>query len=224
MTSAVVLLAAGSGSRFGSRTPKQFLPLKKRPLFAHSLDVFLNTPSVKRIVVVAHPKHHSFIRKHARRIPAGKTLLFAEGGRFRGESVKNGVRALLSEKPLDVILVHDSARVLITKEIVERVGKAAKSVGVSLAAWPLGDTLKLSSASRSVRKTIPRKDLWLAQTPQGFRWDVAKACLLNPNESATDDVALAEAKGFRVRLVEGSPTNIKVTYPSDLKLCEVFLK
>jgi 2-C-methyl-D-erythritol 4-phosphate cytidylyltransferase len=112
---------------------------------------------------------------------------------------------------------------LITRDIVERVAQAALKHGAALAAWPLPDTLKWAAANERVKKTVPIKNLWLAQTPQGFKRAVALKCLLKPSRSATDDVELAQRRGVRVQLVKGAPTNIKVTYPHDLDLCRALL-
>jgi 2-C-methyl-D-erythritol 4-phosphate cytidylyltransferase len=144
-----------------------------------------------------------------------------DGGRFRGASVRNGYRALSPE--LSVVLVHDAARPMIDPDVIRRVEKASRETGVALAAWPLPDTLKQATSHRTVRRTIPRDGLWLAQTPQGFRQSVARSCLLHPSPSATDDAALAERKGFSVRLVLGSPMNFKITYPYEMRLCRLLL-
>jgi 2-C-methyl-D-erythritol 4-phosphate cytidylyltransferase len=220
MSTGVVLLAAGSGHRFGGRTPKQFLPLKGEPLFVKSLRVFGSVPSVKEIVLVAPPGRARQLTRRVPRLPGRIALSVVDGGSFRGASVRNGVKALSPR--VRIILVHDAARPMVTADIVRRVEAAARRTGSALAAWPLADTIKVGNGRR-VRKTIPRAGLWLAQTPQGFRRDVAYKCLMNPRKNATDDVALAEARRLPVELVEGSPTNIKITTPDDLRLCRALL-
>jgi 2-C-methyl-D-erythritol 4-phosphate cytidylyltransferase len=215
-TTAVVLLAAGSSRRFGSPTPKQFFTLSSGPLFMKSLRVFLDVPFVDEVVLVVRVRDKPRVERGISKLRTKKRLYIVEGGRFRGESVRNGVMAL-RERP-DVVLVHDSARPLVTKDIVVRVAEAAAKSGVALAAAPLPDTLKRSKGL-FVRKTIPRDRLWLAQTPQGFRLAIAKECLLRPKRGVTDDVQLAEQKGYRVKIVEGSMTNFKVTFPKDLETC-----
>jgi 2-C-methyl-D-erythritol 4-phosphate cytidylyltransferase len=222
MSAGVVLLAAGSGRRMGSVQPKQFLTLNGEPLFMSSLRVFASLLSVREIVVVCAPDRMSFVEKWIRRLKVKKNIHAVPGGRIRGESVRRGVLALSPSN--EVVLVHDAARALVTRAIVGRVQAAAKKTGAALAAWPLADTLKSSAKFDRVRKTISRRGLWLAQTPQGFRRDVALKCLLEPSPTATDDAELAERKGFRVQLVTGGPTNMKVTYPTDLKICRRLLK
>jgi 2-C-methyl-D-erythritol 4-phosphate cytidylyltransferase len=222
MPTGVVLLAAGAGRRVGGKKPKQFLLLDGEPLFLKSLRTFLKCSSVNEIVVVCLPGRETAVKRWISRCKTRVKIHLIEGGRYRGESVRNGVRALSPQ--MNVVLVHDAARPLISPDMVRRVEEAAKKTGAALAAWPLADTLKSSTKQGAVKKTIPRKGLWLAQTPQGFRRDVAIKCLLKPSASATDDVELAERKGYRVQLVEGGPTNMKVTYPTDLKLCRLLSK
>lgn len=182
-----------------------------------SLRVFASLSSVHEIVLVCSPPHRSFVERWCRRSKIKKSICVVAGGAIRGESVRQGLLAL---SPLiDVVLIHDAARAMVTADIVRRVESAAKKKGVALAAWPLADTLKLAGAPLQVKKTIPRKNLWLAQTPQGFQRKIALKCLLTPSVTATDDVELAQRRGFKVSIVEGSATNFKVTYPEDLKLC-----
>lgn len=221
MATGVVLLAAGSGNRFGGRVPKQFLPFNGEPLFVASLRVFGSVPSVTEIVLVAPAGRTKELQRRVPRLPARVSVHVVDGGSFRGASVKNGLKALSAA--VKIVLVHDSARPMVTADIVRRVESAARRTGCALAAWPLADTLKKEGRRRRVGKTIPRSGLWVAQTPQGFRRDVAIKCLMNPRPGATDDVALAESRRSPVEIVEGSPTNIKVTTPHDLRLCRALL-
>ncbi len=222
MSTGVILLAAGSGRRFGGRRPKQMARLNGGPLYVKPLNAFLKVPSVGEIVVVTSK---GLIKNIVRRVKKyGKKIQIRVilGGVFRGESVRNGLKALSSKSK--IVLVHDAARPLVSEEVIERVIRGVRQTGVALAAWPLGDTLKESDAKGRVRRTIPRNNLWLAQTPQGFRREIAEKCLRNPNAIATDDVQLAERKGFKVKIVEGSPFNFKVTFPHDLKTCQAIIK
>lgn len=221
MKSGVVLVAAGSGRRFGQSLPKQFLSIAGKPLFLHSLDVFNKCPRVKEIVVVVAKCFFHKVTKRVERLGTRKTIKVVLGGSFRGASVRNGVKAISPK--LDVLLVHDAARPGVTPDIVKRVEDAAFKKGAALAAWPLPDTLKRGSKTGRVIKTIPRENLWLAQTPQGFRMNIARQFLLKPKKNATDDVELVERRNIPVALVLGSPTNLKVTYSHDLKFCEGFL-
>jgi 2-C-methyl-D-erythritol 4-phosphate cytidylyltransferase len=217
MRAAVVLLAAGSGERAGGKTPKQFLRLNGEPLFWKSVRVFAAEKSVQEIVVVAQAQYRKRIAARFRREKFSGKWTVVDGGSYRGASVRNGVKAIVTAP--DIVMIHDVARPLLSSGIVRRVADAAMEHGAALAAWPLPDTLKQVAATGRVRATIPRQNLWTAQTPQAFRWDVAQACLLHPSPTATDDTELAERKGFAVHVVKGAATNFKVTYPSDLDVC-----
>ncbi|MCB4756037.1 MAG: 2-C-methyl-D-erythritol 4-phosphate cytidylyltransferase [Elusimicrobia bacterium] len=220
MSTGVVLLAAGSSRRFGGLLPKQFISLAGEPLFLKSFHLFHRISSVGEIVVVVSQKDWDRANRWVQRTPLSKRVAVVVGGRHRGQSVQKGLVAL-SEKA-DVVLIHDAARPLVTTEVIRRVERAARKHGAALAAWPLPDTLKLAGAGAWVKKTIPRKGLWLAQTPQGFRREVAMKCLRAPTPTATDDVELAERRGFKVKIVRGDMKNIKVTYPADLDLCRAW--
>lgn len=219
MSAAVILLAAGSGVRFGAKKPKQFSSYFGEPLLLRSFKVFLLTPGVQSIVVVASPAHVGMTKKALSKVSTRKYVSVVPGGTYRGESVRNGFLSL--QKKHDVVLIHDAARPNLTQEIVLRAYRAANEHGVSLVAWPLSDTLKVVGRENQVQKTLPREALWLAQTPQAFRWAEALKCLPHPSSTATDDVSLAERKKIPVKVVKGALSNIKVTYPSDLVLAKV---
>jgi 2-C-methyl-D-erythritol 4-phosphate cytidylyltransferase len=218
----VVLLAGGRGTRFGLKKPKQLSPFLGRPLILHPLKTFLSHSTVKDVVLVVPRNDVKSYQKLLQRYGYARRVRLVEGGAYRGESVRNGFFYLSSA--VDVVLIHDGARPLISRDVIGRVERAAYRAGVALAAWPLADTLKQATHKDFVRKTIPRAGLWLAQTPQGFRRSVALRCLLEPDPAATDDVELAQRKGFKVALVKGNANNLKVTVPADLKMCEALVK
>ena len=219
MLTGAILLAAGRSARFRKRRPKQLLPLGTEPLFMKSLRVFAGLPTVREIALVVPPGRESAYKKALRFLPErgrAKTQIVA-GGAFRGASVRNGLR-VLSDKA-GVVLVHDAARALVTPDVVKRVEREAARTGAAVAAWPVADTMKLSGPSRAVKKTVSRKDVWLAQTPQGFGRDViVRAYIERPaGESFTDDASLIERAGGSVEVVESSHINFKITTPEDLE-------
>lgn len=217
MSTGLILLAAGTGRRFGGRRPKQLLAFRGEPLYLASLRTFLRLPSISAVRLVVPAGHRRSFENKIRTLPSRDKIRLVDGGRFRGESVRNGL--LEMPKNVSVVLIHDAARPLVDVSTIRRVERAARQTGVSLAAWPVPDTLKATTSNRFVKRTVPRKDLWAAQTPQGFRRIVANRCLLKPSAGVTDDVALAEKKGFRVKVVWGGAQNIKVTIPADLTIC-----
>jgi len=222
MSTGAVLLAAGRGLRFHKNKPKQWAVFHNEPLFVKSLRTFIRHPSIQAVVLVVSPGEEKKYQRALQKYPFGKHVGLVRGGRFRGESVQKGVRAL--KRKVDIVLVHDTARPLVTPEIITRVEKAARKYGAALAAWPVPDTLKSTSHTGLVLKTISRKNVWQAQTPQGFRMAWAQKYLLKASNTATDDAELTERKGKKPKIVLGSPFNIKVTYPTDLKICRAFVR
>lgn len=216
MSADVILLAAGSGRRFGGRREKQFLHLNKLPMFIHCCRLFSSLTFVARIVVVVPSPKVQMVKALLKKFSLDKCVSVVKGGTFRGESVKRGLEYL--GHPSQIVMVHDAARPLVTKKIMLDVYRAAQSHGVALAAWPLGDTLKLADLQGRVKRTLSRERLWCAQTPQAFQRHLALRCLLHPSRFFTDDTALAERYGVKVKIVKASPLNIKVTYPLDIKM------
>jgi 2-C-methyl-D-erythritol 4-phosphate cytidylyltransferase len=219
MKAGAVLLAAGGGSRFGGKVPKQFRFLGGRPLFYWPLQTFAGTPEVSEIILVVPEKSRRALESAVRRWRIRKLKVVVAGGTTRNESVCRGVQAL--SPGLDVALVHDSARAVVPVSLIRDVIRAAARYGASLAAVPVKDTLKQGSPDGFVRGTVGRDGLWAAQTPQAFQMRHAK-WFRRPSAHVTDDVQVFEKSGIRVKLVPGSSMNLKVTYPEDLKLCQAY--
>ena len=219
MKAAAILLCAGRGERLGRDEDKALAPLCGRALFTWSLEALQRCAVVEAIVIVGDIKS----LKPAL-APAGLTeahvVAWVAGGKERQNSVACGLEALPPE--YDVVAVHDSARALVTPELIGRVIADAATHGGAIAALPLEDTLKLGSLG-VIERTIPRKGLCRAQTPQAFRRDVLQRAHAEAHGIATDDAALVEAIGQRVQLTEGDPMNFKITRPRDLELAEACL-
>jgi 2-C-methyl-D-erythritol 4-phosphate cytidylyltransferase len=219
MRAGVVLLAAGIGRRFGGKVPKQFLSLGGHPLFYWPLRTFSKVSEISEIVLVVPSRRQKAIESAVRRWRVRKLKTVVAGGETRNESVCRGVQALSPE--LDVVLIHDAARALVPVSLVREVARAAARYGASLAAVPVGDTLKRGSPKGLVKETVSRDGLWAAQTPQAFRMNLAH-WFRSPVKQVTDDVQVFEKSGAKVKLVNGSPMNLKVTVPEDFKLCEAY--
>lgn len=226
MKAAAVVVAAGRGTRFGASRPKQFLPLKGKPLLHWSLRAFQRAGDVAAVVLVVPADRLDWAAGHCRRERLTKVVTVVPGGAERSDSVRNGVMACPADA--DVLLIHDAARALISPDVISKVARAAAKRGAALAAWPVPDTLKLAGEKGSfsrVKKTVPRAGLWLAQTPQAFRRDVARKLFSKPApRGLTDDAQLAERAGIPVELVPASSANFKVTLPEDFRLCAALLK
>ncbi|MBI4396818.1 MAG: 2-C-methyl-D-erythritol 4-phosphate cytidylyltransferase [Elusimicrobia bacterium] len=228
MSVGVILVAAGRGARFAPRSerPKQFQPLGGRPLLYWPLKTFESLAAVGEIVCVAPREHVKRVEACVRHWKLRKVRSVVEGGEERADSVRRGFSALSPRA--DVVLIHDAARPLVTREVVGRVIAAARKTGAALAAWPVPDTVKKAkgtSRKSLVERTIPRQGLWLAQTPQGFRRRTAeKVFFQKDRRPPTDDAQWAEQAGCPVELVLGSPQNLKVTVPEDLRVCAALMK
>ncbi len=218
-----VVLAAGQGRRMGG-TNKALLALNNRPVLAYSLQAFRRSAAVGQLVVVMNDHDVEELQKHWQLSPAdlGADLVVA-GGAERWLSSQNGCQA--AELPL--VLVHDAARAMVTTETIDAVIRATRSNGAALAALPLADTLKREAAGGRVGETVPRENLWCAQTPQGFQRDLLLQAFENWQQNythlPTDEAMLVEAIGTAPMLVPAPSSNFKLTTPADMKLAESML-
>lgn len=211
-----VIVAGGRGRRMGSRTPKALLSLKGRPLFLHSLERFAALPEVRQIVLVLPADHLAGVRRRWEgRLGRGKPVRMVAGGATRHASVRRGVEA--ADPSCGVVLVHDAARPFVSAELIRRVCRAAARTGAALPALQPAETVKQADGRRL--RTLDRRRIWLAQTPQGFRSDKLARALERLGRRArgmTDDVQLFETLGWPVEVVAGDPANIKITWSGDL--------
>lgn len=216
--------AAGSGSRMRSEQPKQYLSLLGQPLIRHTLAVLCASPVIDRVYVVLSVGDQEWDRHDW--APFGDRLvpLFC-GGASRADSVLNGLRAIADDtSESDWVLVHDAARPCLAPWHIENLVRELlhDEVGGILAVQ-VADTLKQADGHQHIAATVPRDNLWQAQTPQMFRYVMLKRAL-ETARNVTDEASAIEAMGLRPRLVRGDPTNLKVTYPLDLHLAEWILQ
>lgn len=221
---AAVIPAGGSGLRMaparGGGVPKQFAKLAGEPVLLRSIRPFLEHPAFEW-VVVALPANE--IGAPPAYLEERVTLVV--GGATRGDSVRAGLEAI--PDAADVVLIHDAARPLLSRAVVDRVLAAAAAGTGAIAAVPVVDTLKRTGGRGEIMETVDRAGLWSAQTPQGFPRSVIQDAYrraADEGASATDDAALVERLGGRVVVVEGDPRNIKITHPGDLALAETLLR
>lgn len=226
MRVSAIITAGGLGRRFGDGMPKQFLELAGKPVLSHSVQAFSSSSLVQEIVLVVPEDWVSYTETEiVAKSGFGKVSRVLPGGPERQKSVENGFNSL-GLTP-DIVAVHDGVRPFVSLEIIEEVIREAAECGGALAAVPSSDTLKRASASQFVEDTVPRESHWLAQTPQAFRREVLKKAYEKASEDgflATDESLLVERTGARVKLVMGSPYNIKITTRDDLKLGELILR
>ena len=223
-----VIVAAGGSTRM-SGADKLFATIGGRPLLAHALARFQESPLVERIVLVLSAANLERGRTLAAEFGIDKLSALCEGGPRRQDSVRLGLEALRQGSgqalgPSEWVLVHDGARPLVTTELIERGLAAARETGAAVPAVPVADTVKQTGPEGTVERTLDRKGLWTAQTPQVFRYDLLLRAHREVTAEVTDDAAMLEALGLPVKLFEGSPTNIKVTTPEDLRMAEALLE
>jgi 2-C-methyl-D-erythritol 4-phosphate cytidylyltransferase len=224
----VLIPCAGSGSRAGAGSPKQYRRLAGRPLVAHTVEAFRAVSDrLATLALVVAPDDGEV----AGALPAfpreANERLLQVGGATRAASVRNGLQALRRHgaKPSDWVLVHDAARCLLAPSQIEALIAACEHDAVGgLLALRLADTLKVATPEGRVQTTLTRADKWLAQTPQMFRLGILQDALDKAGDAVTDEASAIEALGLSPLLVAGSSQNIKVTYPEDFALAEALIR
>jgi 2-C-methyl-D-erythritol 4-phosphate cytidylyltransferase len=237
----VIIPAAGLGTRMASAAgstgkkpapSKQFAELAGTPIVIHTLRRFAASPEVTEIYVALRANEiggfHARLEKEATNLK-NKKINLVEGGEHRQQSVAHAMAAI-SAAADDIVLAHDAVRPFVTLEIIHGVIQAARKHGAAIAGVPAVDTVKQVERTADgalITATVPRERVVLAQTPQGFRYDVLKKAF---DEAAadgfvgTDEASLVERSGHEVAVVMGSPRNIKITTPADLELAEFYLR
>ena len=221
-TTAAIIVAAGNSSRMGG-ADKQMLAIKGIPVLARTLIKFQNVPEIGAIVVVTKMDKIASVESLAKEYDISKLCSVVQGGATRQESVKNGIYALAPE--IETVLIHDGARPLIKESVISKVAAEAQKCGAAACGARIYDTVKQIDAEGNIIGTLNRDYLIRIQTPQGFDLEKYKEAMNNcPDISAcTDDCAIMESAGYKIRLVESDDTNIKVTTPADVAAAERIL-
>ncbi len=207
-----LIVAAGTGERFGGDIPKQYQDLAGSPILRRAVLAFLNHPRIGHVQVVINPQHRDLYDEAVAGLDLPAPVI---GGVSRQDSVRLGLEALQKNKPLTV-LIHDAARPLIDEPTISAVCDALLEHKAVIAAKPLVDTLK-RGLDGIVQATIARENLWQAHTPQGFHFDTILAAHQKvKGQALTDDAAVAEQVGLEVALIHSNPDNMKLTNPDDL--------
>lgn len=236
----MIIPAAGLGTRMAPVSPakdakhssKQFTELAGTPILIHTLRRFAAIDQVSEIWLALRDNEIEAFRERLRKEAADvlkKRVDFVVGGEHRQQSVEHALNAITAA-PDDIVLIHDAVRPLVTPEIIHDVMEAAIKYGAAIAGLPAVDTVKQverTAEGAIIKSTIPRASVVLAQTPQGFRYDVIKKVFDEATADgfmATDEASLAERSGHEVAVVMGSPKNIKITNPGDMELAEFYLR
>ena len=223
---AVVVVAAGRGERAGAAAegPKQYRSIGGKPVITRTLETFASWPKAERIIAVIHPDDESLFANALRQVSDPSRITHIHGGPTRQQSVLAGLRALAGSDVTHV-LIHDAVRPFIDHKMLDRIGTTlADGALCVLPAMPVADTLKRGTAHGHVIETVPRADLFAAQTPQSFRYETIlaahEAAAAEGRDDFTDDAAIAEWQGLPVILVAGSPDNVKLTVKRDIDMAD----
>ncbi len=219
MKVSAIIPAAGSGERFGEE--KQFKLLSGRPLFFHTLKLFLQSDYIDEIIVAVPSANVDSTHRDVLSMSAGKPVKVVAGGTRRQDSVKNGID--VSDSHSTLVCIHDAARPFVTEDLIQRSISACEFADGAVVGIPSKDTVKFSE-NGLVKETLDREKIWLAQTPQCFHKNKLLQALYyaeTENLTGTDESALMEAMGFSIKLVEGDSNNFKITTKDDWIRAEI---
>ncbi len=219
MKTTAIIVAAGTGSRFNSDTPKQLIELCGKPVFVHAVERFQAAPSVDSIVLVVPADKTEDFR--SKTVGFDKISVIVAGGSSRAESVLNGLNAVVDS---DIVAVHDGARPFVSVDEIERTIAKARESGAACLVGPVTDTIK-SIHGGEVSGTLDRTKLRRALTPQVFKTELLRRAFEagDLSDAVTDECYLVEKLGHPIAVVEGSARNIKITHPEDLAFAEAMV-
>ncbi len=217
-----IIVAAGSGSRFGSGQPKQFVEILGKPIIIHTLERFEACPPVDEIVLVLSAPMIEEFEISNFRSEITKLKKIVAGGATRAESVRNGLNAV--DPASEIVAVHDGARPLVTSAEIAATIEKARETGAACLVAPVTDTIKTIRGDE-ISGTLDRDKLRRALTPQAFRIEVLRSAFAigDTSEAVTDECYSVEKLGHPIAIVEGSSRNIKITRPEDLIFAEAIL-
>jgi 2-C-methyl-D-erythritol 4-phosphate cytidylyltransferase len=219
-----VIVAAGTGQRFGGQVPKQFVELLGRPLILHTIERFELCLAIDEIVLVAAKDRLSDLNQLLAEFKFSKVKSVVPGGETRSISVLNGINAI-EKGTAGIVAVHDGARPLVTGEEITMTVEAASIHGAACLVADVTDTVK-EVHHGFITGTVPRAKLRRALTPQAFQYAILSSAFdrYSSDEAATDECSIVERSGIRIFCVPGSSRNIKITTPDDLTQAEAFLR
>jgi len=225
MRTLAIILAGGAGKRMGASTNKQFLILDNKPIIVHTLQIFEECRTVDGVYLVVNQKDLPIIQEEIlETYRFNKVMKLVMGGRLRQDSVRNGLEAI--ETPCDIVIIHDGARPFISPSFIEKSIFLMEMFDAIIPALPVKDTIKVVSKEGFVLKTLERDSLWQIQTPQTFKYEVIVKAYregMAKKLCGYDDATFLEFLGKRVKVIEGSPYNIKITTPEDLIIAKGML-
>jgi 2-C-methyl-D-erythritol 4-phosphate cytidylyltransferase len=220
-----IILAAGKGTRMNAGINKQFIQICGKPLLAHTLQAFQSCKEIDRIILVAGREELQLCREQILDVyDFDKVDKLVVGGSERQQSVYNGIMELYES--CGIVVIHDGARPIVTDNIIERCIDGARVYGAVSAGMPVKETIKVLDEDGFVKCTPERGKLWVTQTPQAFKPNIirrAHESAASKGISGTDDAFLVENIGIKVKMIESSYENIKVTTPEDIVIAETLM-
>lgn len=221
---AALILAAGMGSRMNMPVTKQRLSLCGKSVLLRSVEAHMASRLVDTVTVVCRGDEVDFVRAELAFLNEKPTYIVI-GGKTRAESARLGFESI--DDDVDYVSIHDGARCLVTREMIDKVILAAFEYGAATAATPITDTVKLTDSDGKIKSTVPRENLWAAATPQAFSRELYQRALLSNDtlcETVTDDNILLERLGVFPVCVDTGKENMKITTPEDLALAEFLIQ
>ena len=220
-----IIVAAGKGKRMLHSMPKHFICLEGKPVLAYTLDAFEKCPDVNQIIVVSRSGEENYcLTEVVEKYGFKKVLKIAIGGDRRQDSVYSGIKEL--DEDTDIVAVHDGVRPFVSQNILCEAIKLAMFADGVVTAVPVKDTIKNVGDDGIIRSTPDRSSMWYAQTPQVFKRRILEEAYIrayNDKFTGTDESSLVERLGYKVKIVEGTADNIKITTKEDLLFAEVIL-
>lgn len=218
----LIIPSAGSGKRFASKTPKQYTKVDGKEILLYTIEKFSGIKDISSVTIAAGKDSMTLIKNILLKLEAKIPVFVVEGGKTRQQSVKNAFDSIDCEKN-DFVIIHDAARPFITAKKIRQLMALAEKYGGALPCIKINDTIKLGK-NGNVLKTIPRENLYLAQTPQIFRYSILKNSyekISGKKNIFTDESSIAEYAGYKVRITDGEDSNIKITHKKDLKYFKI---
>lgn len=227
MKTTAIIVAGGQGLRMRMPQRKQYLELNGIPVLAHTLKTFDACSLISEICLVVPVKDHDYcLNSIVNPLSPSKPIRLVSGGDERQQSVYNGLKSLVMTLD-DIVVIHDGVRPFVTDQHIKDCIAFARECGAAILAIPVSDTLKIADDQGMIEKTLDRNRIWAAQTPQAFSFGLiweAHETAIRQNWRGTDDASLVEALGQKVRLVQGSRNNLKITTQEDVLLARNLLK
>ena len=226
MKNSVIIVAAGSGKRMKSAIAKQYIELKGRTILSYTVETFNKSEYIDDIILVTSSDAIEYVRSEiVDKYGFDKVMCVTEGGKERQDSVYNGLKMV--SKDTDIVLIHDGVRPFVEDKYIAELESVAMEFGGCVLGAPVKDTIKVCDSEGYITDTPARDTLWLAQTPQCFRYDIIMKAYeeaVKEGIRGTDDSMFAERLGIKIKMVKGDYNNIKITTPEDLYIGEVILE